>query len=182
MAGTITSITKAAPYTWKFVWTGTAPYYLLNKGVPVFSSATSRTEWLFDHDDNEEPPAIEVYDSTQTDAALAQILNPPYGLLQWWHAVNAAYYIVQEEVTEGATTSWVNRPPLIRDIGVGYYQYATAVLDDETTATFRVLAVDEQGNQNTVEFDIPMVRNPDPPRINISYSSTSGQITVSERT
>lgn len=181
MAAAITSITRIAPLTWKFVWSGTAPYYVVRNGVLIFSAATERTEWLFENDDNEEPPAIEVYDSTQVATALSQIANPPYGLLQWWHASSAAYYLVQKEVTDGAATYWKTVPPLVIDLGVGYYQYDTGVLDDETTTTFRVMAVDEQGGQNPIEFDIPMVRNPDPPSISISYSASTGNATISER-
>lgn len=181
MAGSITSITKPAPYSWKFVWTGTSPYYVIRKGVLVFPPSTTRTEWIFDHDDDQEPPVVEVYDSTQVSTASVQLTNPPYGMLQWWHAENAAYYLVQKEVTDGAATYWVNVPPLIIDLGVGYYQYETPALSDETTTSYRVVAVDQNGAQNLVEFDIPMVRNPDPPRITISYDAGTGNATVSER-
>lgn len=179
MASSITSITKVAPGHWRYVWTGTSPYYVYKDGH-LFFNATTRTEWIFDNTSNYEPPVIEVRDSTEATTTIEQLNNPPYATLQWFMAANAAYYIIQEYVTVGSSGSWVTRKNLFED-GSEYYTYQTPVLDDVTTATWRVLAVDKHNTYNPVTFEIYMVRNPDPPDIALSYSAATGNLTVSAR-
>lgn len=182
MAATITSVSKVAPFTWRYAWSGTAPFYVIHKGRHVFVPSTTRTFHLFEHDDNEEPPVVEVYDSTQAETAAYQMINPPYMLLQWYHATDAKYYIAQQEQTVGSVTQWVTQKPTMFDTGVGYYQFSTPILDDEEEHTWRVVALDDLGHENAVEFTMTMVRNPDPPRITLSYSAGTGNLTVSART
>lgn len=181
MAASITSVSKVAPFTWRYQWTGTAPYYVIRNGRLVFVPTTTKTEHIFDHDDNEEPPVVEVYDSTEAETASAQMVNPPYMLMQWYHAQDAKYYIAQQRQTVGANYQWVTRKPTMFDTGVGYYQFATPVLDDEEDHTWRIIALDDLGHESPVEFTISVVRNPDTPSISLSYNAGTGNATVAER-
>lgn len=182
MAASITSISKVAPFTWRFAWSGTSPFYVVRNGRPVFVPNTTKTEHIFDHDDNEEPPIVEVYDSTETESASAQMVNPPYMLMQWYHATDAKYYIAQQRETVGSNYQWITRKPTIFARGVGYYQFATPMLDDESEHVWRIMALDDIGNSSQVEFTMTMVRNPDAPGISLAYNAGTGNLTVSART
>lgn len=182
MAASITSVTKIAPLTWRYAWSGTAPFYVIRNGRLVHPFGTTKTSWIFQNEDNEEPPVVEVYDSTEASMAADQLVNPPYALLQWWHATGAAYYVVQEQDNASGVATWTNRPPIVIDKGVGYYTFSTGTLDDETPTSFRVIAYDVNGETATIGFDIVMVRNPDAPSISLSYNAATGNLTASART
>lgn len=181
MAASIASVSKVAPFTWRVAWSGTSPFYVVRNGRLVFVPTTTKTEHIFDHDDNEEPPVVEVYDSTEAETASAQMVNPPYLLMQWYHAENAKYYIAQQRETVGSNYQWITRKPTMFATGVGYYQFSTPVLDDETEHAWRIMALDDIGNSSQVEFTTTMVRNPDPPIISLAYSAATGNVTVSAR-
>lgn len=181
MASSITSITKPAAFSWQYNWSGTSRFHVIAKGRDVFFPSTTKTSHIFDHDDNEEPPVVEVYDSTETEADVDQMVNPPYMLLQWYAATDAKYYIAQQQETVGANTQWTTRKPTIFANGEGYYQFATPVLDDEEEHTWRIIALDDLGHESIVEFTMTMVRNPDPPRISLAYNAGTGSLTVSAR-
>ena len=180
MATTLSPPTKAAIRAWRYAWSGTSPFYVYRDGKTVFGlSSTTKTEYIVEGPDNFEPPSIEVIDSTETTATVQQIIHPPFAILQWRGANSAVQYILQEYITATATwTTWQS----IRETGAGYYSFQTPVLDDVTTATWRVVAQDAAGNSSYVTHQIFIVRNPDPPTIDLSYSSVSSNVTVTART
>ena len=177
MASSITSITKPAAYHWQYTWSGTAPFYVYSAGELVLD-ATTLTTWIFQGDSNTEPPVVEVRDSTEAESTISQIVNPQYAIFQWYQASNAAQYVVQESSTDGGATVWTTRRTLFED-GSEYYTFQTPVLDDVTTATWRVAAVDTQSNYTVIQYQVFMVRNPDPPEITLSYDNGTGLLTVS---
>ena len=179
MAATITNILKVSPGAWRYMWSGTAPYFVYRKGVALLQW-TNLTQLIVEGTDDQEPPAIEVQDSTDLDSTVEQLNNPPYATLQWFMAENAQSYVVQQKHTTGGVETWSTIRVLF-ERGHGYYVVATPILDDVTEHEFRVVAVDAVGNQTAIGFTVFMVRNPDPPRVTMSYSAATGLLTVSAR-
>ena len=181
----ITSIKKSGGASFTYEWTGVAPYRLYQSGVlltdntiggTVLDGATTNsTSRVFQSTDKYEPPAIEVLDAE--DGTAQSIANPPYAILQWRGMSNAYSYKVYEKVG----SSWKQRNTYLEN-GQGYYKHATGVLADCTAHEWKVQAFDvEGGASGELKFDVFMVRNPDPPRINIAWSETTHKFTVSAR-
>lgn len=180
MATTLSPPTKAGPAAWRYAWSGTSPFYVYRDGKNVFGiSSTTKTEWIFENRDPYEPPVVEVIDSTETTADVEQVEHPPYAILQWRGAANAVQYVLQEYDSDtGLWKTWQS----VRETGAGYYSFQTPVLDDQTTHTWRVVAMDAAENESYIVHTLYMVRNPDPPTIDISYDAGTGDVTVSART
>jgi len=181
MATTYTAISRTAPRSWKYQWSGTSPFYVYRDGGNVFGiGTTTQTSWIFEGQDDKEPPVVEVIDSTESTSIIEQLNNPPFAILQWREATGAAYYVVQQYDTSngaGFWRSWVT----VNENGRGYYNYRTAVLDDVTTASWRIAAYDLAGGVTYITFSMFVCRNPEPPSIDISYNAGTGLLTVSAR-
>lgn len=182
MAASITSITKSATRGWIYTWTGTSPYHVYRSGKDVYGRPVTFTSATFINDDNEEPPIIEVIDSTQTSANVQTFLYPTYAILQWRGAAWAQYYRVELKSTDGNGTVFYTEKQKIAHRTIGYYTFATGDLDDETDYDWRVVAIDSQGNENPVHYQFFFVRSPAAPSISLSYSAATGNLTVAART
>lgn len=179
MASAITNVLKVGPAAWRYMWSGTSPYWVYRYGMALLQE-TTLTQLIVESTNDYEPPPIEVRESAEAESTIEQLNNPPYATLQWFMAANAQEYVVQQQVTEGGVSTWKTLRVLF-ERGHGYYALATPVLDDVTTHTFRVVAVDAQGNQNPINFSLFMTRNPDPPAVAMSYDAGTGLLTVSAR-
>ena len=170
-------ITKSGTKAWTFDWSaagGTAPYRLVLNSR-VLSETTTLTAWTIEGDDEYEPPALEVLDANDGEAASETY--PSRATLQWRGKSNVYYYQVQESVA----SVWTNRVR-VKEIGAGYYQHTTTELADCTASQWRVIAVDERGYESEpILFDFFPVRPPDPPSITLTYSALTGLVTVAAR-
>ena len=173
MPATITAITKVSGAGWQYTWTGgTAPYRLVKDGLP-YRERYDLTDIILNGTDTGEPPVLEVLDATETQSVTE--LFPPYDLLQWRGNTVAVKYRVDQYV--GA--AWVELG-IVKESGLGYYQYPTVVQADGATATYRVVAVDSEGNESdAAQLSRFTIRHPDPPRIAMTYAA--GNVTVAAR-
>lgn len=93
-----------------------------------------------------------------------------------WNAVSGAdVYLIDEYVA----SVWTNRAE-IKETGRGYYLWRSRFLEDVTTHQFRVRAKGNNQNIGTaLSLTRLMVRHPDPPDQNFSYSNSTKKVTVS---
>lgn len=194
---TITSIAKLDDGQWLYTYSGTAPFRLYSDGRYLLGQPTNDTQIVLEGTrervglqrdwrdasftigtptDTEEPPPLEVLDANDTEDAL-NIQFPPRMRLQWRGNSDADFYQIEEQIDSVWTLKGV-----VKESGQGYYFYTTDALTDGTTYNYRVLPVDAAENEGTpITYSAAVVRNPAPPRISISYDSSSNTITASAR-
>jgi hypothetical protein len=174
---TIDSIVKAGYQAWRYTWSGTSPFRLYLDWELVDGRSTTDTSRVFVNADDDEPPVLEVLDANDTSDP-EQIRNGGRAVLQWRDTAQSDYYLIEEKVSG----TWTEMD-IVQHDGLGYNQYITELLDDETTAQFRVTATasDDSAGQ-PLPYDLFIVRNPDPPNITMSYSSSAGEVTVAAST
>lgn len=176
MGASITQIEKIGYATWKYYFSGVAPYRVYLDGILLADNpldgdtpdgATTDNDYIIlSGSDSQEPPAIEVLDTDDTGTPLS-VLHPPYLTLQWRGVDYAERYRI-DYYTGG---SWVEQDIVIED-GRGYYRYRTDAVTDCATHQWRIVAVDRSGNESApLSFDMLVVRNPPPPSVTGSYSS-----------
>lgn len=184
MASSITEIKKISAGTWKFVWTGTPPFRVFRNGEVEPGDAllpegqTASTERIYENysgEDTEEPPIIEIQDSTEFSNSPTQITNPPFIVLQWRSAITEGFYKIEQLIS----AVWT-KIRTVQDDGNTYFSFASNILDDVTDTQFRITTIDSEGNEgNPIAFTFFMVRNPTTPQINKAYASNV--ITISAR-
>lgn len=174
-----TSIDKIGSNNWTYTWdpnTTTSPYRPYLRGELLVNESTTATEYTVSGTDLLEPPPLEVLDATDTVAA-QNLRYSPLLTLQWRGDTDAGIYRVEEKVS----SVWTLRRT-VQETGAGYYRYESATLADITTHNFRIIPVDPLGVLgNPLPVDVFMVRNPAVPSISLSYSSGTGDVTVSAR-
>lgn len=95
--------------------------------------------------------------------------------IQWYAVDGVDYYRIDESVS-GA---WVERAR-IKHEGQWVYNWISRWLEDVTTHTFRMVAVGTDGNEATAVSLIPyLIRYPDPPLVDYTYSESTNTITIS---
>lgn len=172
---TITKIEKTGSRSWRFTWTGTAPFDVVLGGRVVLEN-TSETTYEAESATAYEPPPIEVI-AAGAGSAQSQ-LYPPYLVVQWFHLAFAAYYRVFEYVD----SAWIQRGRTITDSGDGYYTYTTADLTDCAESKWRVIPYDAYGGAgDPVDITVMIVRVPDPPSVELTYDEATNEILVSQR-
>lgn len=177
MATTLSPPTKVGYGAWRYTWTGTAPFrvwsydtysYLLDS-----TDDTEITVAAIDHN-NIEPPAIAVYDSTETTIPEG-VTYPARLVLQWRGYRYAEYYRIEKETSPGVFTTVQG----VAEDGQGYYQCSIAkVTDDVSEDTYRVVTVDKSGAETDTEITAVIIRNPDPPKLTYTYSAGTGLLTI----
>uniref|UniRef100_A0A6M3IYE6 Uncharacterized protein n=1 Tax=viral metagenome TaxID=1070528 RepID=A0A6M3IYE6_9ZZZZ len=171
----IASVQKAGTKAWRFALSGTAPFDIYMEGK-LFIGDLDESEIVINGDSAYEPPVIEVLDSTDSNEP-EQVTYPPYLVLQWRGNSAASYYQVDRYVG----SAWT-RQGTVKEDGSGYYRFDTDVLADETEHTFRVVPVDSDGNTgHSFSVTSLIVKNPDPPSIDITYNGVSGNAEVRAR-
>lgn len=176
MALLFDKIEKVQAETWRFEWTGTAPFRIHRNGL-LEETTDNLNKTIEFPDDSEEPPALEVLDANDT-ATPENFKNPVFARIQWRSVPNTDLYFVQQKVG----TSFLSRQSFT-DNGEGYFKFDSEPLVDEANTDFRVIAVDKTGNQSAVvDFDTFIVRNPDPPKITIVFNSGTTSFDISART
>ena len=162
-------IEKVGFKAWRFDWAGVGvqPYRLYLEGREIVTldgiSPTTETQITLNHDDAEEPPELEVIDSTEE--LPSNLINSPRTTIQWRGIRDLASYRVEQ-----LNGSWVTVSTAQED-GRGYYRYETEPLTDATTAQFRVIGEDGEGGEtHPLSFDFFPVRNVPVPSITMTYS------------
>ena len=139
---------------------------------------TASLERIFENypgEDLEEPPIIEVQDSTEFSNTPEQITNPPFIVIQWRSAISAGYYLIEQLIL----AVWT-KIRTIQEEGSTYYSFSSNVLDDVTDTSFRITTFDNEDNQsNPIALTFFVIKNPLPPQINKAYVSNT--ITISAR-
>lgn len=177
MATTLAPPEKVGYGVWRYTWTGTAPFRVWSYDTYSYlaenSDDTEITVAALDHN-NIEPPAIEVYDATETTDPEG-ITYPARLILQWRGYRYAEYYRVEEETSPG---TWETVQGIAED-GSGYYKCEFAKLDDDVSTTnYRVVNVDLSGAETSREFEAVIIRNPDPPQLTYTYNAGTGLLTI----
>jgi len=183
MANRLTNIERIGYGVWRFTWSGTSPYRVYKDGRLVrgkmlgeddpYAETTTNTSMTVSTDDNDQPPQVEVLDST--DGTANQVAYPPYASISWRGSEHADRYSIQE-YSGGAWSEIAS----VRERGdAGYYLWQSQALTDCTTHQFRVFAVnDDDSESGEVDIDIEIVRNPATPDASYSYDSGTGNVTV----
>lgn len=168
------TITQIGYQAWRWEWSATtAPYRIYYKGK-LLETTRNTTYQMEMPGATVEPPELEILDANDADPA-ENLTYPPRALLQWRGTNTAAYYDIQEDV-DG---EWTTRCRLI-DRNEGYCRYESRALDDVTTSSWRVIPVDEYGNEGTaLELSIDIVRNPPAPEVSMKYNAGTGNLEIS---
>lgn len=173
---TLTPPTKESYGVWRYDWTGTAPFRVFSYGTYTYIiDDTEETSLFVTSDNNIEPPAIEVFDSTETDDIAAGEEYTARFIIQWRGYQYADYYTVQKET---APSTWTDVDNYIED-GRGYYKFQGSLeSSDYTIPTYRVVMTDKAGATSTTEFSYYIVRHPDPPELTYTYNAGTGLLTI----
>lgn len=178
MAALITDCVKTGALSWRYEWSGTAPFNVYAYGQ-LYLANTDQTsiDMAWDTDTAAhriDPPPIEVIDSTETAAALKQVLHPPNAELQFRGQTTASYYDV--ELSSDAGANWDSI--LVPEEGKGYYRvslYVPLTLDLQ----FRVSAFDAEGGQGDyMEFSLFHHTPTIDPAVSYTYSAGTGLVTM----
>lgn len=173
---TLSPPTKVTYGVWKYEWTGTAPYRVYAYDRYDFILDDTEEESLFlTSENNIEPPAIEVFDSTETDSTPQGEQYEARFIIQWRGYQYADYYTIEKET---APSTWSAVQYYTED-GRGYYRFESTIEStDYVEPAYRVIMTDKAGATSTTEFSYYMVRNPDPPELTYTYNAGTGLLTV----
>ena len=167
------TVTRIEAGKWKFEWSvGTSPYQIWLKGKLIVDDLDDEEYEYFNPNYVDSAPPVEILndgDSIESDD------NSPLLKFLWRGTTAATAYLVEKfEDSAWATKATVMEREL------GYYSWTTPAQADETTAQWRVRAVNLHGEAGTgILFTVDVVRNPDPPDVNVSINSI-GDLVVSE--
>ncbi len=180
MAALITDATRTGATSYRYTWSGTAPFNVYAYGQ-LYLANTDQTQlditWSTDTAAHRlDPPPIEVIDSTETAVALKQVLHPPTAEVQFRGQTTASYYKV--EVSDDGGSNWSDKS--VPEEGRGYYRVPFYIADT-ASLQFRVSAYDAQGGQGDyMEFDLFHHTAQTPPLMSYVYSSGTGNVTIDE--
>ena len=172
MSATLSTPTKVGEGSWRYEWTGTSPFIVHTKGDNYTETPITNTSRTLIFQSADEPDPLEVVDSADTNIPY-NIQFPGRAVIQWRGIASVVGYRVEQYIS----SVWTHKI-IVYENGRGYYEYTTDWLTDDTTHQFRVIPVygiSDEGNPLT--YSIKMVRNPDPPSIEVDY--TAGDIVVS---
>lgn len=164
-----TSIEQTGAASWRFTWAATTgPYTIYLDGELIES--TTDTEYTYTGSTS--APDLEVADANET--TIYNVEYPARAAIQWRGVSGAEYYLVQENVSG----TWTTRAR-VKENNSGYYKFTSRALEDVTSHSFRVYAVDTYGNQSSaLSFTFFAVRVPPAPDVSIDYNESTDQVEV----
>ena len=176
MSTTLSPPEKVSYGTWKYAWTGTAPFSVFDyRSYEFVVENSDDTEYYATSDDNTEPQAIEVFDSTESTADALGLDYPARVILQWRGYSYADYYEIQQET---APSTYTTVQTYIED-GSGYYKFVSPVTtDDVETASYRVVMYDRAGAFSNTDTEQVIIRHPSPPELTYTYNAGTGLLTI----
>lgn len=169
----ISSVAKVGVSAWLFSLDGTPPFTCFKPGATRVVESDS---FIDDDDGNsaDEPPAWEIFSADDTIDS-QYLTNPPVVLLQWRSNSSVAAWRVERLSVEGV---W-ELEATITETGLGYLQYSSGEVSDQDTVQYRVVGRDLQGNDAPAAgFSTFVVRNPQPPSIQIDYVAGNAVVSV----
>lgn len=96
--------------------------------------------------------------------------------ITWFATPDTDHYRVEEFIN----AVWVVKAK-ITDLKEGYFKFKTRFVEDVTIHQFRVIPIGNNGNPGAIRLSSAlMVRNPDPPILNFSYSNATETLTITE--
>jgi len=171
MATTLNPPSSVGAGVWRYTWTGTAPFRVFRYDTYEYQYTETELTELTVTSATTEPPAIEVFDSTET-ADPTGLTYPAKAILQWRGYKYASYYSIQKY--NGSTYDEVSQ---VGETGRGYYQFTAPIPSDDTaTDVYRVVNVDISGATTNTDVQVTIIRNPDPPLIEATYDSNTNTI------
>lgn len=175
MATTLNPPTKKSYGVWEYTWSGTAPFRVFSYGTYTYLLEDSdETSIFLSSGNNVEPPAIAVFDSTETGDPEG-VTYPSQVILQWRGYHYAASYRVEQETAPSTYTEIQN----YAEDGRGYYKFTTQVsADDVETLSYRVVTIDKSGAETDTDVERIVVRNPSPPLCTYTYNAGTGNLTI----
>lgn len=175
MTVTITNISQASGSSFMVSYSSnltppvTFDVWLCGVNIQTTTSPTGTGQVLITVAANSSP-YLEIIDN-------GDIPHPAYPgtvTLNWRRLANAASYNVQQYVSSSWST--LQTQP---ETGLGNGIYLTSWLPDNTQQKFQVVPVDAQGVAGTpISYTINVVHHPDVPAASYSYSSGTGEVTI----
>jgi hypothetical protein len=165
--------------SWSFSWTGAGTYNVVLNGTII--DTITGTSYNFTGPGNyasNDPPPLEVVPNTQS--ALSQLYQP-YLIIQWYPVRGCQFYQIQS--FDG--TNWNNLATISEKANTVMYSYKSMLIPDGAVAEYRVMAVDQIGQQSApIIFEETIVCPPSFPAksANIGYNSSGTSITVTAPT
>lgn len=160
---------------WRITWTSDLvdpTFYVYRDGQLL--GTTRAAEWVVRLAAGDRP-VFEILDSDDDTAPTATRGFPGFVTLGWYASTGSDRYLIQELVG----VDWTTRRT-IHDRGQGYFRWKSRFLEDVTTHQFRVVPIGTNENTGTAAaFSVLMVRHPDAPEVEITYSSGTGKLTIS---
>lgn len=175
MATVISNPTRVGAKTWKYEWTGTAPFRIFSYDTYSYIHRDfPDTQLTIYGTSNLTPPVLEIFDSTEGDPAKGDTY-PAQVVVQWRGTSTAKEYVVYD--TDNAATL-----ATIPETGKGYYIWAgNTILADADTVNYTVNVKDVAGNASEASNQTFVVnRNPDAVKLSIAYDSGTNTFTVTE--
>lgn len=163
---------RIALKTWRFRWTGTAPFNIFSfERFSYIKTNYTPTEIILYHESDVEPPALRVFDAFEGMPDFSA-LNPAELQAQWRGKRDAlGGYVVRDLNVDVVAT--------IPETGKGYYIFNGQVAEDGTVFEYTVNAIGygtDESRPITQEFEL--ITYPRPPIISASYDDVTGDITV----
>lgn len=162
--------------TWIYRWTGTAPFRIWNNETQLYiEEFTEMTEIEIAGESQYEPPALEVFDSTEGASFPEALSYMGKAVIQWRGYKFADYYSVQRDI--GAGYEELTR---IQEVGTGYYKYTGAILETLVEAEYQIVMYDLYGNSSTTPAFVTLVTLPTLPDMTFTYDDGTGDLTIDE--
>ena len=167
-------LSRGVEDTYRFTWSSTLPtptYYIFRDGVALTPGGTTETELIVSAPSGE-GVIVEVLDDA--NARPTRVFSGR-ATLGWDASAGAGKYRVEEFVA----SAWTLRQ-LVFDTEKSWYTWQSIVLADSTSHRFRVVPVGLNGVDGMpIDFDIFIVRYPDPAEAVQSYDAGTGLLTLS---
>lgn len=173
MAVTIQIPTQTSSGNWRVDYSSSLSdptFFIYRDGILVNTTNQTYFSFLVKGGDS---PVIEIKDSA-TDIPKEGF--PGRLILTWFSTPATSHYRIEEFVN----AVWTFRQNVSED-GRGYYKWQTRFLEDEASHQFRIIPVGTNENDGTIEsFVVLMVRHPDVPDVNYTYSDSTKKLTITE--
>jgi hypothetical protein len=156
--------------TWELRWSSDvedAQYRVYRNGRLVMQTRRSSAVFAMPAG---EPHMIEILDSV---ADVPKKYGRPFAHLGWSATATATHYIVEQYVDD----EWV-LVATVQETGKQRWHSLLSALADDTTHQFRVTAVSRAGTGTPTTVSYTLVRAPDPPYVDVTYDSGTGNVTV----
>ena len=172
--------------TWTITRTGYGTFTLngstydeAGTGGTVVKNITSITFKLeLASNDTEEPPLVEIIDSTEDASLLTGLYFAPRVSLQWRGHPDLAVYKIEEYIA----STWTEILTLKEPGTGGYYLWVSSIRTDADSLIFRIGGYDTAGNASTlVTTTSTLIAKPAVPTLTYTLNGGDDTIDITER-